>query len=70
MATDWRIVSQNPGSVLQPGGNFLDVMEIRIETIPEAIPGFLQIPMRVYEPEFVRSEIDRYVANVKAVQAL
>ena len=70
MATNWRITSQRQSSQLAPGGEFNDVMEIRFETIPEGVPGLIEVPLRMYEPEFVANEIESRVANIKAVQSL
>lgn len=70
MAQNWRITTQVQSSKLRPGGDFDDVMEVRFETIPEGIAGLIEVPLRVYEPEFVANEIERRVANIKAVQGL
>lgn len=70
MAQNWRITSQRQSSKLRDGGDFDDVMEVRFETIPEGITGMVEIPLRVYEPEFVANEIERRAANMKAVQGL
>lgn len=70
MAVHWRITGQRQSSKLVAGGDFDDVMEIRFETIPEGVPGVIEVPLRVYGAEFVANEIDRRVTAIKEVQAL
>lgn len=70
MATNWRITSQRQSSQLAPGGEFNEVMEIRFETIPEGVPGLIEVPLRQYTADFVSSAIDQRVDAIKAVQAL
>lgn len=70
MATNWRITSQRQSSKLNDGGGFDDVMEVRFETIPEGVPGLIEFPLRVYASDFVASEIERFVARIKAVHEL
>lgn len=70
MATEWRVTAQRQTDRLTPQGTFESVMEVNFETTPEGITGQLIVPLRVYTPDFVASEIDNRVAAIKAVQSL
>lgn len=70
MATNWRVTAQRQGSNLTPQGTFDDVMEVSFETIPEGVTGLVVIPVRLYEPDYVASQIDARVSQIQAVQAL
>jgi hypothetical protein len=70
MATDWQVTAQRQTDVLTPQGTFETVMEVNFQTIPEGITGQVSIPLRVYEADYVASQIDNRVAAIKAVQSL
>lgn len=70
MATDWQVTAQRQTDVLTPQGTFETVMEVNFQTIPEGITGQVVIPLRVYEADYVASQIDARVAAIKAVQSL
>jgi hypothetical protein len=70
MATDWQVTAQRQTDVLTPQGTFETVMEVNFQTIPEGITGQVVIPLRVYEADYVATQIDNRVAAIKAVQQL
>jgi hypothetical protein len=70
MATDWQVTAQRQTDILTPQGVFETVMEVNFQTIPEGITGQVVIPLRVYEADYVASQIDNRVAAIKAVQRL
>jgi hypothetical protein len=70
MATDWEITAQRQIDKLTPQGAFEGHMEVNFATIPEGIPGMVEIPLRSYNADFVRDAIDARVQAIKAVQGL
>lgn len=70
MATDWQVTAQRQTDILTPQGTFETVMEVNFATIPEGITGQVVIPLRVYEADYVATQIDNRVAAIKAVQNL
>lgn len=70
MAAEWRITGQSQGVKLVEGGNLVDVMEVRFETIQEGVGGMIQFDLRNYTPDIVESAIQQRVDTIRAVHAL
>lgn len=70
MATNWRVTAQRQNSKLNSQGTFDEVMEVHFETLPEGVAGMVEIPLRVYDADYVAEIIDNRVTSIKAVSAL
>lgn len=70
MATDWQVTAQRQVDELTAQGTFETMMEVNFQTIPEGITGQIKVPIRLYEPDYVASQIDGRVAAIKAVHNL
>lgn len=69
MADGWTIDSQRMTKQLTGAGTFRDVWEIRFVTT-NGTHGMIDVDVRNYNPEFVRSAIDSYVEQINAVENL
>jgi hypothetical protein len=70
MATEWQVTAQRQVDELTPQGTFEATMEVMFTTIPEGVTGTLKVPLRLYNADYVRAELDQYVSRIKGVQSL
>lgn len=70
MANTWRVTGQRQSSTLNGNGQFVDVIEVSFETLPEQISGKVSVPLPQYGEDYVRTLIDERVAVLKAVHNL
>jgi hypothetical protein len=63
----WRVVSDLPRDELTRDGTFTAVREIRFEVLDNAREGTVVIPLRLYTPEYVSTEIQAYADRIAAI---
>ena len=70
MADAYTVTSQQPTTIVQPGGLVVPAMEVRFTTKPHDVPGVVRIPTSVYALDEVDKAIRAQVTVLEAVQNL
>jgi hypothetical protein len=71
MAMNYTVIAQRPESRITPGGTgFETVWVITYKTNPEGVTGYIEVPERNYNLDFVQAELDRVVEQVQKIHNL
>lgn len=65
----WTVVEQRPTTQVTPGGQFLDAMEVTIQTV-SGVQFPITVPLNQYSAARVAAEAEMRAAEIEDVQAL
>jgi len=69
MAMKWQVISQRQTERLTPGGSFESVVQVGFQ-LASGTTGTVEIPARLYSPEYVQAQVDAAATTMIAVENL
>ena len=70
MAEGYTVTGQRPTTIINPAGKVIPVIEVSFDTVPEGIPGKVDVPQAGYNVKTAQAAIEAQVATLKGVHAL
>lgn len=70
MAETYEVISQEEALDVDDVTNPRRIMLVKFRTTQSNVPATVRIPLADYTPDRVRTEIEKYVANIDAVHNL
>jgi len=70
MADDYTVTAQRPTTIISKAGKVTPVIEVSFDTVPEGIPGKVDVPQAGYNVQTAKKAIEDQVSVLKGVHAL